>query len=852
MQRAFTFVMGILLCQVLQAQKISGVVKSSSGELLPYASIIVKGTSIGTTSNAKAKYSVTLPAGTYTLICQHIGYQMAEETVVLSEDRELNFILKEQKLLMKEVVVKSGAEDPAYEIIRQAIRKRPFYLNQVNGFQCDIYGKDLIRVRNFPDKFFGQKVDAKDKEEMGLDSSGSGILYLSESLSTAYSQKPDKFRMDIKSSRVSGSNGFGFTFPAFISFYNNNVTIFSERLNPRGFVSPIADGAIHFYKYKFLGTFWENGKAINSIRVTPRRQYEPLFSGIINITDEDWRIHSTDLLVTKTSQLELLDSLNIRQLYVPVSNDVWRVKNQVIHFNAKQFKLDIVGDFLTVYSDYKIDPVFDKKRFNNVVIKYDTAVNKKSKSYWDTIRPVPLEPEEVKDYKVKDSTLQAFMDSSVSKRSLDSMNRNQSGIKPLKLLISGYSRTIFRKEGNIRWGIDPILLNASFNNPEGLVLNVNGYVQTYLRKWKAQLLFEPYIRYGFSNGHINPWASLTLRKRQLKGEKSHRYSISLSGGKQVSEFNREGPLGPMFNSISILFYGKNFIKTYENYFGRLAYMKRFDNGFQVNAEFLYEDRIPIENTTTFSFRKNVSKNITPNYPNEKIPAQFTPHQAAIFSMSMSFRPGQKYIQLPRTKIPIGSKYPLMTLNYSKGFKAFGSDVDFDKWQFTVSDDKNLKLAGLLKYKLGAGGFLNRRQVFIQDYQHFNGNQTIAAGQYLNTFQLAPYYANSNIERLYGLGHVEYHFNGLLTNKIPLFRRLNWSLVGGGNAYYVNRDNNYAEAFIGLENIFKIFRVDLVGGYVNGRSGDIAFRIGAGGALGSSLSVSNSRSRRVSFSFRPEL
>jgi len=69
---------------------------------------------------------------------------------------------------------------------------------------------------------------------------------------------------------------------------------------------------------------------------------------------------------------------------------------------------------------------------------------------------------------------------------------------------------------------------------------------------------------------------------------------------------------------------------------------------------------------------------------------------------------------------------------------------------------------------------------------------------------------------------------------------------------VNRDNNYAEAFIGLENIFKIFRVDLVGGYVNGRSGDIAFRIGAGGALGSSLSVSNSRSRRVSVSFRPEL
>ena len=101
--------------------------------------------------------------------------------------------------------------------------------------------------------------------------------------------------MEAISSRVSGSNSFGFAFPAFISLYTNNVKLFTERLNPRGFVSPIADGAIRYYKFKFLGTFWEDGKAVNSIRVTPRRQYEPLFSGVINITDEDWRIQSFDL-----------------------------------------------------------------------------------------------------------------------------------------------------------------------------------------------------------------------------------------------------------------------------------------------------------------------------------------------------------------------------------------------------------------------------------------------------------------------------------------------------------------------------------------------------------------------------
>jgi hypothetical protein len=68
--------------------------------------------------------------------------------------------------------------------------------------------------------------------------------------------------------------------------------------------------------------------------------------------------------------------------------------------------------------------------------------------------------------------------------------------------------------------------------------------------------------------------------------------------------------------------------------------------------------------------------------------------------------------------------------------------------------------------------------YIQDYQHFNGNQTLAASEYLNSFQLAPYYANSTTAAFYATGHLEHHFNGFLTNKIPVFRRLNWNLVGG--------------------------------------------------------------------------
>jgi hypothetical protein len=147
---------------------------------------------------------------------------------------------------------------------------------------------------------------------------------------------------------------------------------------------------------------------------------------------------------------------------------------------------------------------------------------------------------------------------------------------------------------------------------------------------------------------------------------------------------------------------------------------------------------------------------------------------------------------------------------------------------------NFKLAGQLSYRLDIGGFFNNSIVFVQDYRHFNGNQIIFAGKYLNSFQVAPYYANSTTASFYATGHLEHHFNGLLTNKIPLFKQLNWNLVAGANAFYVNADNNYVEVFAGLENILKIFRVDVVASYLNGNTGQVAFRIGLGGLLGGKI------------------
>jgi Family of unknown function (DUF5686)/CarboxypepD_reg-like domain len=835
--RIFLFSLLLIFSQTGLAQKIYGTVFNSQGDLLPYASITVKGTTKGASANDKAKYSLNVSAGTYTIVCQHLGFTTLEKKVTVKEDTELTFILTSQKLSMETVVIKSGGEDPAYEVIRNTIKKRSYYLKQVDKFTCKIYGKDIIKLKSLPKKVFGRKIEDKDRKEMGVDSSGRGIIYLSESVSKVSAQLPDKFKLDVLSSRVSGSDGFGFNFPAFISLYNNNVKIFIDNFNPRGFISPISDGAINFYKYKFLGSFVENGRTISSIKVTPRRKFEPLFTGTINIVDDEWSIHSFDLILTKTAQLEIMDTLQITQLHTAVDATVRRVKNQVIHFDFKQFNIAAGGNFLSVYSDYDTKATFPKKFFDNVVIKYDTGVNKKPVAYWDSARSAPLEIEEELDYKKKDSIFKTNKDSLLTKHTLDSINKGQPKIKPIGVLTAGINRFSYQKKNIYFWGIDPVIFGIEYNTVEGVAYNFRGSVTQVSRKTNNRITFQPLLRYGFHNKHFNPSATFIYgvqKQDSIKGTTKN-YSVAFGGGKRVSQFNKTSNYTPLSNTLNTLLYGNNFLKIYENYFAGIAYNRRFDNGLQLSFGGLFEDRIPIENTTEYIFTKKYTSDLTPNYPVEKINAQFHAHQAFVLGATISFKPGQKYIQLPTTKIPLGSKYPTFTISYTKGIQSiFGSDVNFDKWQSSIKDDKNFKLLGVFNYNLGLGGFLNSKKVFIQDYKHFNGNRFLPAVEYLNSFQLAPNYSNSNTEPFYAFGHIEHHFNGLLTNKIPLFRRLNWNLLVGSNALYVKKESNYLEVFAGLENILKLLRVDVVVGYDANTKLATTIRIGAGGLLGSNM------------------
>jgi hypothetical protein len=836
------------------ATRITGTVTDDKGNPLAYASILVKGTTRGVTAGSDGKYSLELGAGAYTLVCQYVGYTRRETKIMVDQTTlVVDFQLALQQLSMAEVVVRPGGEDPAYAIIRHAIKKRKDYETPLDSFTCEAYVKTLIRTRKLPDRLLGQRLQPKDKKEMGVDSAGKGIIYLSESLTKVAFKRPDKIKLEILSGREAGGNGFGFSFPVFINFYSNNVNALGGPLNPRGFVSPIADAALNYYRYHFLGSYFEDGREINRIQVIPRRKYEPLFSGTIEIMEGDWRIHSLDLLLLKTSQLQLLDTLEIRQIHSPVVSDslnpgagaVWQVKDQVVYFTFNILGIDAVGNFLDVYNNFDLAPRFHKRYFNNVIIRYDTAGNKHSPAYWDSIRPVPLQPDEKVDYSTRDSIYRYNRDSMGTRKNRDSLLKQQGPVTAGQLLLTGFRRSDFRQPRPLNYSMDPLLPSVEYNTVEGINLKLGGSLTRLFPDRKGSISFSPHLRYGFHDTRLHAWGEFRWSRRNfsLDGDdaSTSRQTWSLAGGKRVSQFNPDNPISEWVNSIYTLLDRQNYMKIYDDYFVQLSSATRLDNGLRLTVHALYEDRLPMANTTSYSFKKSKEESFTPNYPVEQLTAPFPRHQAVLTGVGIQYQPGQRFIQFPDRKVSIGSSYPTLEAYYEKGWGGvLGSDVNFDKWRFSVWGQANLKLRGQLHYRFGIGGFLNKNSVFIQDYQHFNGNQTLFASEYLNSFQLAPYYANSTIAAFYATGHLEHHFNGFLTNKIPLFRRLNWNLVGGANAFYVSGTNNYAEAFGGLENIFKLFRVDLVGSWLNGRYNQTGIRVGLDGLLGSGFRRAGNR------------
>lgn len=812
----FLFFIPILLLAYLPlfARVVKGQVLDEKKQPLPFTTVSLKGVDKKAVSNANGEFNFDIPDGNYTLVCQHVGYTTVTQELIVNENTEQLYIyLKPTELTLKEVIIKQGAKDPAYAIIRSAIKERKYNGSKAGAFYCEAYIKGLIRTNNYPNSLFGQRIDFEDG-----DTSKKKIIFLSESISDVYVNQSSETKIVVKSTRVSGqTNGLGLATPLLLSFYDNIVAL-PKSFNPRGFVSPIADGALSFYNFKYLGAFFENGVQVSRIQVIPKRKYEPLFEGYIQIVEDTWNIHSLSLTLNKESQLEFADKLKIEQHYEMIAYQTWMIGSQTIYPEVKFLGFDAGGYFTSVYSKYQINKEFDKKTFGNVLMKYDSSSNKKPDSFWVNSRPIPLLSEEVRDFEKKDSLEKQREDPAY----LDSLDKIQNKINPIALVFNGQS--IINRNDKVNYTYDPLLKSVNYNTVEGLALQLSGTVQKEF-SGRNQLSLTPVLRYGVTNKKFNAF----LRANYRFGKK-YVNTITTSFGSRVYQFNNANPIPQIMNTFATILNGNNYMKLYQANFFQVTYRKGLGNGFDFSGFMNYQNRTPLVNTdTSYAWgNSGIFNKFTPNYPTEITNQPMQPNKAFLVGFRISFRPGTKYIELPDRVVNSFSRTPTFGFQYTKGIKnVLGSNSDFDKWRFSVIGDINFKLGGEFKYRVETGGFINTQFVEIPDYNHFIGNLTRKSTPYVESFQVAPFYALSNKEKIFLQLNGEYKLNGLLTNKIPIIRKFNLRVVTGANMIWL-KNKDYYEVFVGVDNILKLFRVDYIWGFGKTVMPQNGFRIGIKG------------------------
>ncbi len=343
-----------------------GSVRSTKGEPVGYAAITLSGTTSGAVASADGRYVLVLPQrGRYSLQVRSLGYRTITQAVAVSIDTlRLDFTLEEEDLILPDQIITSNGEDPAYGIIRAAIRRRRINNESVQAFSVKAYTK-IIGIdraalkRQQKAAATGKKSDKKKSErdeEVGV----GGIVFLSESYSTKYVEKPNREKEIVHNSRVSG-DASSYSALASLGVVLNpyrNLLAFPRAVFPREFVSPIADNALFFYRYKLLGTFRERGFTVYKIEVTPRRPADPVVAGLIYIVDESYAIKGLEWSVNKDQPMRYFDTLTFKQDYLPVRDSLWvPFTNSIgasIRLNLLVEKVDAYGSLLNVFSDYNI------------------------------------------------------------------------------------------------------------------------------------------------------------------------------------------------------------------------------------------------------------------------------------------------------------------------------------------------------------------------------------------------------------------------------------------------------------------------------------------------------------------
>lgn len=698
-----------------------------------------------------------------------------------------------------------GFEDSsANNIIKNVIKNRQFILDKSTIFTTDFYTKNRLKIKNAPKKIMGI---ALGDFNGGLDSTRSGIIYLSETLSKIIKREKE-FKEHILAVKVNGIDtniGFNRAINHHYNFYQNTLTIGDE------IVSPIAQNAFNFYQYKLEETFKIDAHTIYKIKVIPKRKIDNVFNGYVYIVANHWQLYKLDLQVLgKQIQQPNIDFIKIeKQFYFSIKENLWLSSKQNLQFKFNQHGIKIEGFYFANYKNYNFNNEQVKKQLNNTVFSIDKdALNKKT-AFWKNNRPIKLLSNEHVEYEFKDRVFQKRN----SKPYLDSLNTTKNGFRFTDLVFDYNYRDLYKKN---RFKVS-FPFNIMFNTVQGW--HAKSMVSYFKDNKTNNYSVSTILNYGFADtqtritGHVN---------YQFNDKKS---LLNTNFGRQLTEFNDPYSTAPIFNTITSLLLEENNSKFYDKYFAEINYRQEIINGLYFKTKVSFESRKPVFNQSNFKLINWKGVEYSSNNPLEPVNYNspvINKHDIFKLNLDATITFNQKHILIPNNKINLPSNYPKLNLNYTKGISLNEKKYNFDYIEARVFQNFKVRNKGVFAYNIKAGQFINKDNLSFVDYKHFDITQVHVSirKNYTNHFALMPLYGFSTNNQ-FTEAHAEHNFNGYVLRKIPYINKLQFKLIVGANTLFTHNNKPYSELSIGLNNVgfgkYRFLRVDYVRTFHNNKS-----------------------------------
>lgn len=806
----------------LLAQKtvVSGTVTDAGNkQTLPFVSISFAGTSIGLISNKDGKYTISSDKPVAQLKISYVGYKDAILLVNPGIAQLINVKLFPSSKQLNEVVINSGKkpkyrnkENPAVELIRKVIENKDKNRPESYAYvEYKEYDKMQFSLSNVSDKLADKKFFRKyafvinNRDSTTVPGKSLLPIFLDEKLSQYYYRKDPENEKTIvlgeKNVNFGGSidsEGLGAYFKHMyykVDIYDNAIFLMTSN-----FLSPIANSSPTFYKFFITDTVMVNNVKLIELSFTPRNTTDLLFVGKIFITlDGNYAVQKADLTINKNINLNFVNSMKVNQEFEQNPDGRYHLSKSSILADFglnKNKKGGLFGIRTITYKNYAVNKPHPDTAYVHQGNEGSDEVKHRSDQFWAENRLDTLSLAESKVYKNVDSL-----------RNMPSFRRT---LDIATLILAGY-------KGFNWFEVGPANAFYSFNPIEGFKLRLGGRTTPELSK---RYYFETYGAYGFKDQRFKYFLSAT-------------YSLN---DKSIYKFPQNYLRASVQNDTHIPGANLQFVQE-DNFF--LSFKRGSNDKYLYDKNYRFDYVHEYENHFSYSvgFKKLIQEPAGTlyftNFNGNGLQQNIQHLTTSGFTLGFRYAPNEQFYQGKIYRAPIPSKYPVISLDLDAGIKnIFGGNYSYQNLHGRIDKRFYFSYLGYADITVEAAKLYG--QVPYPLLNIFRANQTYAYDLYsynlMNFLEfVSDHYQSVNIDQ---------HFSGFFFNKIPLLKKLKWREVASLKAIYggVYDKNNpslnpslyqfpvtatgqpityalgrkpYVEASVGIENIFKFVRVDLV-------------------------------------------